>query len=149
MLWITPRQKWFLIPLWHLSTEHTHFCSFLTLKLNISKQNWFQNRTILWPVCPTHWAIPNSCKKAPWNFLQWGKVQLSTLHQERTWKILPSVAPAREIIHEQSYFAKVQLVVHDAWCILTLCDLLPVTAGHSMDTWQSRLPSTRKSHQKL
>lgn len=24
-----------------------------------------------------------------------------------------SVAPAREIIHEQSYFAKVQLVVHD------------------------------------
>jgi len=29
------------------------------------------------------------------------------------------------------------------------CDLLHVTTRHFMDTWQSRLPSTRKIHQKL
>lgn len=38
-------KKWLLIPLQHLSTGHTHYSSFLTLKLNISKQSWIQNGT--------------------------------------------------------------------------------------------------------
>lgn len=63
-----------------VNRPHT-FQQFLDIKIKHfktelnSKWNWI----VLWPVCPTHWAIPNSCKKAPWKFLQWGKEKLSTL----------------------------------------------------------------------
>lgn len=156
MLWITPWCKWFVFSLQHLSTDHTHFSIFfLTLKLNISKLKWIQNWTELFrglSIQPTEQLLTAAKQQHKKCF---GTMKGVAFHSvltkgfgDRTLTGA-SVVPIRETMHEQLFCISMSFC---AVCLMhpdTMYDLLHLTTRHFMDTWQSRLPSTRKSHQKL
>lgn len=151
MLGIKPWCKWFLFSLQHPSTDHTHFSSFfLTPKLNISKLNWNQNWTDLFhglSIQPTEQLL-TAAKQQHKKCFGMMKVVVFTLYYLRIWEILCGPSERNyawtELFCLSMSFCAVCLMHPD-----TMYDLLHVTTRHFMDTWQSRLPSTRKSHHKL